>query len=72
MENKIVILEYVATEKQLADIFTKALNVVRFGSLRTALGLCVMKKKNCVKKKMTCSFRWGVSCLKGGFKGRFI
>ena len=42
VENKIVILEYVTIEKQLADIFAKALDAVHFESLRTALGLCVI------------------------------
>ena len=34
-------LEHVNTEKQMADIFTKGLDVVQFENLRTALGLCV-------------------------------
>ena len=42
VENKTVTLEYVATKNQLADIFTKVLDAVRFESLWTALGLCVM------------------------------
>ena len=42
VENKIVALEYVEIEKQLADIFTKALDFVRFDSLRKTLGIYVM------------------------------
>ena len=40
VEEKTIVLEYIPTEKQLADIFTKALDAVRFESLRSALGLC--------------------------------
>lgn len=39
---KKVVLEHVATEKQIADIFTKALDSVRFETLRKALGICVL------------------------------
>ncbi|KAG9459176.1 hypothetical protein H6P81_003684 [Aristolochia fimbriata] len=35
-----VILEYLSTENQLADIFTKSLDAKRFEFLRGALGLC--------------------------------
>ena len=41
VEDKIVKLEHVSTEKQMADIFTKGLDAVQFENLRTALGLCV-------------------------------
>ncbi|GAA0160579.1 transmembrane signal receptor [Lithospermum erythrorhizon] len=44
VENKQVVLEYVATEKQLADIFTKGLDVSQFENLRLALGLCTFDK----------------------------
>ena len=40
VENKTLILEYVETNKQIADIFTKALDTVRFDSLRKSLGVC--------------------------------
>ena len=40
MENEDIILEYVPTENQLADIFTKPLNSERFEFIRGELGLC--------------------------------
>ena len=40
VENKTLILEYVETNKEIADIFTKALDTVRFDSLRKSLGVC--------------------------------
>ena len=42
VENKSLQLEYVDTEKQLADIFTKALDASRFDSLRKSLGVCIV------------------------------
>ena len=42
VENKTVVIKHVTTEKQLADIFTKALDSTRFVSLRKALGICTM------------------------------
>ncbi|KAM6544009.1 hypothetical protein CsatB_008456 [Cannabis sativa] len=42
VENKILVLEYVETSKQIADIFTKALDSVRFISLRKSLGVCTV------------------------------
>ena len=42
VEDKKIVLEYIQTEKQLADIFTKSLDVNRFESLRSSLGLCAM------------------------------
>jgi len=41
VEDKIVTLEHVTTEEQLADIFTKALDVEQFEKLRSKLGICV-------------------------------
>ncbi|PNX99239.1 gag-pol polyprotein, partial [Trifolium pratense] len=43
VEDKIVNLEHIATEKQLADIFTKPLDAVRFEKLRSSLGSAFMK-----------------------------
>ena len=43
VENKTVALEYVEIEKQLAYIFTKALDFVKFDFLRKALGICLMQ-----------------------------
>ena len=40
MENEDIILEYVPTENQLADIFTKPLSTERFEFIRGELGLC--------------------------------
>ena len=42
VENKTVVIEHVTTEKQLADIFTKALDSTRFVSLRKTLKICTM------------------------------
>ena len=39
VEEKIVALEHVATELQLADIFTKALNANQFENFRGKLGI---------------------------------
>jgi hypothetical protein len=41
VEDKIISLEHVATEKQLADIFTKALDANQFERLRGELGICI-------------------------------
>ncbi|CAM8948080.1 unnamed protein product [Rhodiola kirilowii] len=42
VEKKILTLTHVLTEKQLADIFTKALDNLQFETLRSSLGLCVI------------------------------
>ena len=41
VEEKIVALEHVATELQLADLFTKALDANQFEKLRGKLGICI-------------------------------
>jgi hypothetical protein len=41
VEEKIIALEHVTTEKQLADIFTKALDANQFECLRGKLGICI-------------------------------
>lgn len=45
VEDKVVALEHMTTEKQLVDIFIKALNVVHFEKLRGALGVCIYKNQ---------------------------
>ena len=42
VEDKVVTLEHVATENQLADIFTKALDANKFETLRGKLGICLL------------------------------
>ena len=41
VEDKVITLEHVATELQLADIFTKALDATQFENLRGKLGICL-------------------------------
>ncbi|XP_057452420.1 uncharacterized protein LOC130744244 [Lotus japonicus] len=41
VEEKVILLEHVDTEAQLADIFTKALDAVKFEKLRSELGVCM-------------------------------
>lgn len=41
VEEKIVTLEHVSTVEQLADIFTKVLDVKQFEKLRSKLGICL-------------------------------
>ncbi|WJX72535.1 hypothetical protein P8452_56404 [Trifolium repens] len=43
VEDNIVTLEHVATENQLADIFTKALDANRFELLSGKLGICLFE-----------------------------
>ena len=40
VDSNVLILEFVETEKQLADIFTKALDFAKFEFLRKSLGIC--------------------------------
>ncbi|GAA0186984.1 transmembrane signal receptor [Lithospermum erythrorhizon] len=44
VEDGVVKLEHVSSDKQLADILTKGLEVNQFEDLKTALGLCVVNK----------------------------
>jgi hypothetical protein len=41
VEEKVVTLEHIDTEEQLADIFTKALDAKQFENLRGKLGICL-------------------------------
>jgi len=41
VEEKVVTLEHVDTEEKLIDIFTKALDVKQFETLRGKLGICL-------------------------------
>ncbi|CAM8972698.1 unnamed protein product [Rhodiola kirilowii] len=43
VEQKVVTLKNDTTDKQLADIFTKPLDATQFETLRSSLGLCVVK-----------------------------
>jgi hypothetical protein len=43
VEDNIVTLEHVATENQLTDIFTKALDASKFEMLRGKLGICLFE-----------------------------
>ncbi|CAM8975395.1 unnamed protein product [Rhodiola kirilowii] len=42
VEQKVVTLKHVTTDKQLADIFTKPLDATQFETHRSSLGLCVV------------------------------
>ncbi|GAA0168016.1 hypothetical protein LIER_22833 [Lithospermum erythrorhizon] len=44
VEDKVITLEHVSTDKELANIFTKTLDAAQFESLRSSLGLCVIDK----------------------------
>ncbi|GAA0163616.1 hypothetical protein LIER_19437 [Lithospermum erythrorhizon] len=44
IEDKVITLKHVSTEKQLVDIFTKTLDATQFESLKSSLGLCVIDK----------------------------
>ncbi|CAM8934575.1 unnamed protein product [Rhodiola kirilowii] len=43
VEQKVVTLKHVSTDKQLVDIFTKPQDAAQFETLRSSLGLCVVK-----------------------------
>ena len=40
VEQEVIKIDYVQTENQIADIFTKPLDFERFTTLRRSLGLC--------------------------------
>ena len=42
VEDRIIELKHITTEHQLAYIFTKGLDVLRFETLRSSLGVCVL------------------------------
>ena len=42
VEEKFISLEFVSTEHQLVDIFTKPLDSLRFKYLRKSLGICLI------------------------------
>src|SRR6266487_1334761 len=44
VKDKVVTLEHVSTEEQLADIFTKALDANQFEKLRGKLGICLCEE----------------------------
>ena len=54
VEDKIIKLEHVKTENQLADIFTKALDDAQFENLRRRLGICIYEE--CFTPKFALSF----------------
>ena len=44
VDDKVITLEHVATEEQVADIFTKALDANQFERLRGKLGICLLEE----------------------------
>ena len=44
VDDKVITLEHVATEEQVADIFTKALDANQFEKLRGKLGICLLEE----------------------------
>ena len=44
VEEKVIKLDHVVTELQLADIFTKALDASQFENLRSKLGTCQVEE----------------------------
>lgn len=42
VEGKVISLDRVATENQLANIFNRALDASQFKNLRNAIGLCII------------------------------
>lgn len=44
VEDRVITLEHVATEKKMADIFTKAFDANHFENLRGELGICLFEE----------------------------
>ncbi|XP_058733302.1 uncharacterized mitochondrial protein AtMg00810-like [Vicia villosa] len=44
VEDKVICLEHVTIELQLADIFTKAFDATQFENLRSKLGICILEE----------------------------
>ena len=44
VDDKVITLEHVDTEEQIADIFTKALDANQFEKLRGKLGICLLEE----------------------------
>lgn len=45
MEDIVINLEHITTDKQLAYIFTKPLDAIRFENLRSALRMCILESR---------------------------
>ena len=43
VEEGVIVLEHISTEKQLADILTKPLDVSKFENMRKSLGVCAIQ-----------------------------
>ena len=43
VENKYIVLEHVDTNDQLADLFTKPLDVTLFKTLSRSIGICIVE-----------------------------
>ena len=41
-EEKVFTIQYIASNEQLGDIFTKALSKIKFEKFRTLIGVCVI------------------------------
>ena len=43
VENKVIVLEHVGTNDQLADLFTKPLDATHFKTLSRSIGICLVE-----------------------------
>ena len=43
VESKVIVLEHVGTNDQLADLFTKPLDATRFKTLSRSIGICLVE-----------------------------